>query len=117
MDEYDTDLELVVARERTLLDPAARCDRRTVETLLHPQFREHGASGRIWGYADTVEALLADPAVRGRAADFAASRLSDDVVLVTYRIGGDRPSLRSSVWVRLNRSWRLRFHQGTLVPH
>ena len=48
-----------------------------------------------------------------------AVRVGEDVVLVTFRTTGPapdapvRPARRSSLWVRRDGRWRLRFHQGT----
>jgi len=39
----------VVRRELLLLDPVVRADVGRVRGLLHPDFVEFGASGRIWG--------------------------------------------------------------------
>lgn len=50
---------------------------------------------------------------------FAAAQLSEQVALVTFRTVALTPgvparhALRSSVWVRRDGRWRLRFHQGT----
>jgi len=50
---------------------------------------------------------------------FTAARLSEQVALVTFRTVARAPgvpprhALRSSVWVRRDGRWRLRFHQGT----
>ena len=53
-------------------------------------------------------------AVNGEEAVAAAAELGPDVVLLTYRLDGvERPSLRSSVWVRAEGRWVLLFHQGT----
>jgi hypothetical protein len=48
--------------------------------------------------------------------DFAATEVAEDVVLVTFRLGGERPSERSSIWIRRDGRWQVRFHQGTLLP-
>jgi hypothetical protein len=44
--------------------------------------------------------------------------LCTEAVLLTYRIDDqERPSLRSSVWLRnAEGEWLLRFHQGTSAP-
>jgi hypothetical protein len=114
----DGELREVVRRERQLLDPASRANSDLVGRLIHPDFVEHGASGRVWDRNSIIAALAADPAVAGEASDFEAARLAEDVVLVTFRIGGERGSLRSSVWVHdPEAGWRLRFHQGTRTDH
>ena len=111
-------LSAVVAIERLLLRAVVRADRDRLERLLHPDFREFGASGRGWDRGSAVEALVTGPSVTGTAEEIAAVRLADDVVLLTYRVGGDAASLRSSVWVRDGAAgWRLRFHQGTSIRH
>jgi ribonuclease HI len=107
------DLAEVVRRERLLLDPAVRRAPDRVHELLHAEFVEHGASGRVWDRAAVAEALAASAEVSGEATDFVPVALSRDVVLLTYRILGPSGSLRSSVWVRDAGQWRLRFHQGT----
>ena len=108
------DLADVVRHEQEFLDPAVRGRPDLVEVLLHPDFVEFGASGRVWDRTEVVEELAERPQVSGQATDFFPTRLSADVVLVTYRISGDSSSLRSSVWVNdATTGWRLRFHQGT----
>ena len=115
--EADTDLEVVRDLELRLLDPAVRAERAAVERLLHPDFRELGASGRIWDKAAAIELLGSEPGERAEVQDLAAERLARDVVLVTYRARTpERSSNRASVWVRHGDSWRVRFHQGTPVP-
>ena len=111
----DAELDHVVTLELELLTPDCRGDRSRVDQLLHPEFVEHGASGRTWTRLDTLDDLEADPWYEGTAIDIAAARLSADVVLITYRITGSRPSLRSSLWVRGSDGWRMRFCQGTLT--
>ena len=104
----------VIRLEKFLLDPALRASSDDVRALLHPDFVEFGASGQVWDRESIVAALSSDPAVSGDSTDLSAVLLADDVVLLTYRITGERGSLRSSVWVRGRAGgWRLRFHQGT----
>ena len=111
----DAELDHIVALELELLTPGCRSDRRRVGEVLHEDFVEHGASGRIWTRSAVLADLEASPAFDGTTIDIAAVRLTDNVVLVTYRIVGPRPSLRSSVWVGDTGGWKLRFHQGTLT--
>jgi ribonuclease HI len=115
--QADTDLEVVRDLELRLLDPAVRGERAAVEQLLHPDFRELGASGRIWDTQAMIELLGEEPGERAEVQDLAAERLARDVVLVTYRARTpERSSYRASVWVRHGDSWRVRFHQGTPIP-
>jgi ribonuclease HI len=110
----DDELDDVVRREQQLLDPAVRASGDQVRALLHPDFIEYGASGKVWTRAEITAALESDPGVSGDGTDFCPVALADDVVLLTYRIAGRTGALRSSVWVRdTSAGWRLRFHQGT----
>lgn len=107
------DLAEVVRLERELLDPDVRSSLERTRTLLHRDFVEYGASGRVWDRAAMMAALADDPGGSGEGVDFAPVQLADDVVLLTYRVLGDTGSLRSSVWVRESSRWQVRFHQGT----
>ncbi|MBI5068071.1 MAG: DUF4440 domain-containing protein [Deltaproteobacteria bacterium] len=114
--DLDADLAAVVEGERRLLETSCRASVDHLSELLHPGFVEHGASGRAWTRQEVLARLPSDPVFEGSAADFHPVRLAPDVILLTFRIVGARPSLRSSIWVRCADSrWRLRFHQGTLA--
>jgi len=108
----------VTALERRLLDPAVRADAAAVDALLHPDFMELGASGRVWDRAATLAALAAGtgaPAIE--VFDLVGEQLAEHVVLLTFRTRrAGRVAVRSSIWVRDRGRWRVRFHQGTVVP-
>ena len=104
--------------EEALWLPRTRFDRAWMEAVLAPDFLEHGRSGRVW----TREQVLDMPAGAIGAdlplADFSAAPVGTDVALVTYvgvvrHDGAVHVSNRSSLWVRAEGRWRLRFHQGT----
>jgi len=108
------DREQVVLLERELLSPAVRADSSRVAAILHPDFEEIGSSGRLWSRDAIVNELAGeDP----ESVDFellGCEMLARDVALLTARTSDSRGSaLRSSVWLRLDGRWRLRFHQGT----
>jgi len=111
----ERDLEDVLSRERALLDTGVRLSPERLRELLHPSFMEFGASGTVWTLESVLSTLPDDPEVHGKAVDFAATSLDEDVVLLTYRITGSRPTLRSSVWLRTSHGWQMRFNQGTLL--
>lgn len=113
--ETDSALALVERLELELLSPAVRSSAERIQSLLHSDFMEYGASGRVWSRDAMVEALTADPQVIGIPTEIDTARLAHDVILVTYRIAGPRPTLRSSVWIRSGDSWQLRFHQGSVI--
>ncbi|HEX2073881.1 MAG TPA: DUF4440 domain-containing protein [Geodermatophilus sp.] len=110
----DRDLQRVVDRELALLSPEVRRDADAVRSLLHPDFVEYGASGRVWNRT-SVPAATSGPAEGITVADLRARWVGDGVVLLTYRSeASGRRALRSSIWVRdPEASWLLLFHQGT----
>ena len=108
----------VIARERESLRPEVRASAAALDRLLDPDFREIGASGRLWTRAAAIEAVptweqtapILDEDMEGR-------RLAGDLVLLTYVSDSDgRRARRSSLWRRSGGSWRMVFHQGTLLP-
>jgi len=114
--EDDQHIEKVCELELRLLDADIRRDRAAVAPLLHRDFIEFGALGRVWDAASVLQALEDEPGEATDVSDIAGHRLSPDVVLVTYRAHtAGQSSLRASVWVREGGSWRVRFHQAT--PH
>ncbi len=90
---------------------------RGLPALIADDFLEFGASGRTWDAATTRRTLVdRAPAGPAELLEFAIDELAPGVVLATYRLGGPRPSNRSSIWVHRGGRWQMRFHQGTLRP-
>jgi hypothetical protein len=110
----EADLQEVVRRELALLEPDVRADAERVLSLLHPDFLEHGASGRVWDRG-SIAAVTSGTGVPIQATDLQTRYLGADAVLVTYRSREPgREALRSSVWLRdPEAGWLLLFHQGT----
>ncbi|MCC5947262.1 MAG: nuclear transport factor 2 family protein [Nitriliruptoraceae bacterium] len=107
----------VIRLERELLRPEVRRQPDRVKELLHPDFEEFGASGVVWTAQTIAEHLAShedragDPVVLEQPN---ATSLGPDAILLTYRAtSGRHRSLRSSVWVRQDGTWRMLFHQGT----
>lgn len=108
----------VIRRESQFFDPEVRRHSELLRALLHPDFVEFGASGRIWNTQSIIEALTTeeDPSeITGT--DFHAALLAPDVILLTFKtITLERVCLRSSIWMRGDENqWQLRFHQGTVT--
>src|SRR5437764_5640195 len=112
--EEDADLRAAVAGELHLLDPEIRRRPEEAGRLLHRDFAEFGASGRIWDREPVLEAMAADPGSATETQHMHGLRLAPGVVLLTYRVSGtEGTTLRSSVWRRDDEGWQLVFHQGT----
>lgn len=113
----DDDFTEVVNAERSLLTDEVRTDPSRLRVLLHPDFVEYAASGRIWTRARLM-AQIAPLERRVRFEVMGQTRLSADSLLLRWKaIDSASTSLRSSIWVRdssLGRPrWRLLFAQGT----
>lgn len=115
-DEVVQELESL---EETLLRPEVRRSRVKMDALLADDFIEYGRSGRIYDKAAILE--TADKSFDGRLSlhRFTARALAPSVALVTYSSllrhadGSKSHTLRSSIWSRTEKGWRLVFHQGT----
>ena len=105
--------------EEMLLRPEVRRSRVEMDALLADDFIEYGRSGRIYDKAAILE--TADKPFDGRLSlhGFSAKALAPSVVLVNYSSllqhpdGNESHSLRSSIWSRTEKGWKLVFHQGT----
>jgi len=98
-----------------------RRNRKRMDALLHPDFLEFGRSGARYTREDVLAEFDADatlPAIHSE--HFEVIVLADGVALLTYLSAHvhtdgtlDRHTLRSSVWLRTDAGWKMRFHQGT----
>jgi hypothetical protein len=88
--------------------------------LLADDFREFGASGRVFDRGQIMDALKNQPPAQLWLGEFQVDSLAPDLALVTYRGYCRFPesekvshSLRSSIWRNRNGRWEVVFHQGT----
>ncbi|ALE04928.1 hypothetical protein AL755_04545 [Arthrobacter sp. ERGS1:01] len=113
--EADSALAVIVALERELMDPEVRADEAKLGMLLHKDFAEIGASGRLWDRKDIIAELVTADANEASLEVLGLDSVDADTALLTYRSVESRGSvLRSSLWRRDNGRWQVRFHQGTL---
>lgn len=110
----ESDEELVLRMERSLLTGTVRDNVAELAMLLHPDFLEVGRSGRLWSRDDvSVSPSSEDETV---VEVVSLDRPSADAILLVFRGSGARgDSMHSSLWVRDSGRWRLRFHQATSV--
>ena len=108
----------VIRKERQLLDPEIGRQPELVRAMLHPEFVEFGASGRIWNVESITRTLASEQTSHEiTATDFVALHLAPGAILLTFKTeNAGRTCLRSSVWIRSEGNiWLLRFHQGTVI--
>jgi hypothetical protein len=108
--------------EEDLLQPHIRRDPQLVASYLADDFREFGASGRIYNREQILTELAAETSFQPPAIlDFAVQATGPNWALVTFRTvrqsgAAPRIVLRSSLWVQSDTGWRVLFHQGTKLP-
>jgi len=112
------DIDQVIASELALLSPQTRRSPAQVDALLDPDFREIGASGRMWNRLEMVSALAEESSDDEQVAttELDAAVVGPGLILVTYTTDRrGRRARRSSLWRRSGSTWRLLHHQGTLL--
>ena len=88
--------------------------------ILSNEYQEFCRFGDIYDRDHLINASSHDVVVTFPFENFNAESLTDDVVLVTYEntvtsAEGAQRARRSSVWVRSDSHWELRFQQATTL--
>jgi ribonuclease HI len=109
------DEDVIVRLEKSLLTPEVRGDASRLAELLHPDFEEIGATGRLWDRDTTIQALTDSPESGSEiAAVLEVARVAADALLLVFETSGVHGlTRRSSLWLKTATGWRLRFQQGT----
>jgi hypothetical protein len=121
MNADESTAHLIARLEERLLQPEIRRSRTELQRLLAAEFVEFGSDGQPCDRASIIRELEHESAVSISMEDFRASQLAPGLVLATYiaiardSIGGQRRSLRSSIWRSTDTGWQMIFHQGTPV--
>jgi hypothetical protein len=89
-----------------------------MDRVLTDDFVEFGRSGRFYDREATLAPESEEMAATLPLPDFEATLLSPGVALVTYRSirrieGEEQHARRTSIWLRTDGAWKLRFHQAT----
>lgn len=110
-------MHIAAKLELELLDPERRRQTAVLERLLHADFAEVGASGRLWDRASVIAELADRPSVEQDVRDLTVRAVARGVVLVMYvtsdAADGARAARRASLWLCEGAEWKLLFHQGT----
>jgi hypothetical protein len=113
-------LKELMAREPLFHRPEIAKSRADFEQMTDATFWEIGASGRRYSreyVLDILDQRLANPAADvWKTKDGHCQEIAPDLFLLTYTLAqGERVTRRSSLWRRAGGSWRVLFHQGTVV--
>ena len=91
------------------------------ENMTAVNFWEVGASGRCYSREFIIDTLLerySDPLYKDiwETKDFHCLEIAADNYLITYTlIQGARITRRATIWRRVEDTWKIVYHQGTLV--
>jgi len=113
--------DLIVSLEKSLHAEQVRHSKTKLACLLHDEFMEIGASGRIFDKKKIIKNLSSEESYNVLASDFEFVQLSPEIVQLRYksvstkRNNVTRHTLRSSIWKINGTSWQILFHQGTIV--
>jgi len=113
--------KLLVALEKQLHSSEVRNSKDKLDILLSEDFREIGASGKLFIKEETIEHLLKSKSSKIEANEFKLNKLSPDIMQLIYReesklsAVNNRHTLRSSLWKKNGNNWQMLFHQGTVV--
>jgi hypothetical protein len=122
--DHDSEMAAVEAelraREPIFHRPEWGTSRADFECMTEPDFREVGASGRIYERAYVLDVLdERHREVRAESwdvTDFRCARIAADNYLATYTLAMDgRITRRATLWRRHADGWKIVYHQGTVV--
>ncbi|MDR4889683.1 DUF4440 domain-containing protein [Fredinandcohnia sp. QZ13] len=103
--------------EKMHISIEVRKSRVELDKLLADDFFEIGSSGYMLDKKECLESGVG--LTEMSLHNYEIFPLASDVVLTTYFIVDktrNRNTLRSSIWKRIDGSWQLYFHQGTITP-
>lgn len=97
--------------------------RATFVAMVADDYWETGASGRVYGRDEVLDALEHryadpdyDPLAGMEVGDFVARQTGERTWLVTYRLRqAERLTIRVTVWRRDGDAWIALYHQGTVI--
>lgn len=103
--------------EESLWKRETRFDKTYMRSIISEDFFEFGRSGKIY----TIDTTLSAPDQEINAVlplkEFTIHEIDENVVLLTYISEAQYDVLevsnRSSLWLKTENGWKLKFHQGT----
>ena len=110
--------------EKELLKPETRKSAEKLSELLSDDFIEFCSSGSIYHYnkGDVFDNDSNSLEIQWEIKEFTIKQLCNDCILTTFKLikhselrENMKYSLRSSIWKLFNGTWKMIFHQGTLI--
>jgi hypothetical protein len=113
----NTDMELLKKFEESLWRRETRFDNGYMRSILAEDFFEFGRSGKVYDLDISLSAPDQDINATLPLKDFAVHQITENVVLITYisevKYDDLEVANRSSLWLKTDAGWKLKFHQGT----
>ena len=115
----------IAAKEIAIVEAQKRGDFVPIEALLDDDFREIGSSGKIFSKSEVLNAIREVQIVDYAFEDLRFLPVDQRCVILTYLATvtrsyqghvESRRAYRSSTWVERNGSWRVIFHQASVLP-
>ncbi|WP_440056599.1 DUF4440 domain-containing protein (plasmid) [Pseudoalteromonas sp. T1lg65] len=115
-------MDILIQQEIALHQYHTRQSKSEINRLLHPQFYETGMSGNSYNFNAIVAMMEKEKPSNTtiHSQDYESIKLGDQAYLLVYKsavVSGlgqvNYFAKRSSVWIRNNAYWQLRYHQGT----
>ena len=115
-------MDIIIEQEIELHQIWFRNNKSVVKRLLHPEFREVEESGRSFNFNEIFS--LTDNEKRSEdrvhSQDYECINLESNTILLLYKSALLKPSgeycsftKRSSIWVKSDSQWKMKYHQGT----
>lgn len=116
-------MNIFIEQEMALHQVWFNTDKSVVERLLHSEFTEVAESGRSHNFKDMMAFMDSDKHLEDHvhSQDYEVVQLESNTVLLLYRSALLKPTgiyvsfaKRSSIWIKSDEKWKMKYHQGTL---
>ncbi|GAC1392133.1 MAG: hypothetical protein NVSMB46_07080 [Candidatus Saccharimonadales bacterium] len=115
LDNYDT--QKLQELEESLWKRETRFNETYMKSILAEDFFEFGRSGKVYSREESLSVSDQEIHAKLPLKDFAIHEIDENVVLITYisEVQYDEMEIgnRSSLWIKSDSEWKLKFHQGT----
>jgi len=115
LDNYDK--QRLQELEESLWKRETRFDDTYMRSILANDFFEFGRSGKVYSLDVSLSAPDQEINTKFPLKDFVIHEIDERVVLITYisEVQYDEMEIgnRSSLWIKTDSGWKLKFHQGT----
>ena len=113
----NSDIQKLHELEESLWKSETRFNEEYMRTIMAKDFFEFGRSGKIYSIDESLTASYQEIGAKLPLKDFAIHEIDEKVVLITYisEVQYDEIEIgnRSSLWLKNEDGWKLKFHQGT----